>query len=366
MVKTLSLTRADTLRPGAQGTAARLVSVGTSTPPNRYTQEQILEWAQETDPKIRRLFRNSHIATRHLYLPEHVDGRLPDETPQQLIDRHLNGVLELGPRAIEQALRPLGLEPADVDFLVCVTSTGFLCPGVSAHLIRQMGLKQNVQRLDIVGMGCNAAVNALQVAAATAAARPGAVGVLLCVEICSAAYVINRTLSTAVVNSLFGDGAVAVVIRSDGEDGWERGPEVLDFESFIHTETLESMRYRLEGAKLSFYLDRDIPWVIGSNAHVPVNALLDRHGMRVEDVDHWIIHSGGKKVIDAISANLGLTGHDVRHTRNILHSFGNLSSGSVLFGLQELQREGVTEEGDVGVLIAMGPGMSIETALLSW
>lgn len=366
MVDTLSESRVETLRSRAPGVATRLVSVGTATPPNRYTQEQILEWAQESDPKIRALFRNSHIATRHLYLPEHADGRVPDETNQQLLDRHLNGVLELGPQAIERALRPLGLDPAEIDFLVCVTSTGFLCPGVSAHLIKKMGLKESLQRIDIVGMGCNAAVNALQVCAATAAARPGAVGVLLCVEICSAAYVINRTLSTAVVNSLFGDGAGALVIRSDADDGWEQGPAVIDFESFIHTETIESMKYQLDGGKLSFYLDRDIPNVIGRSAHKPVGRLLERHGLRVRDVDHWIIHSGGKKVIDAISANLGLSDHDVRHTREILSSHGNLSSASVLFGFQELRREGVVAENDVGVLIAMGPGMSIETALLSW
>jgi len=343
-----------------------LVSVGTATPPHRYTQDQVLEWAQETDPKIRALFRNSHIATRHLYLPPHVDGRVPDESSEQLLRRHLAGVLELGPRAIERALGPLELAPADVDFLVCVTSTGFLCPGVSAHIIREMGLREDLRRVDIVGMGCNAAVNALQSATALAAARPGAVGVVLCVEICSAAYVLNRTLSTAVVNSLFGDGAVAVVVRADADDGWEAGPAVADFESFIHTETIDSMRYQLDGGKLSFYLARDIPWVIGANAHRPVGRLLRRHGLEVADVDHWVIHSGGKKVIDAIAANLGLSEYDVRHTRAILRSHGNLSSGAVLFGFQALHRDAVAEAGDVGVLIAMGPGMSIETALLRW
>ncbi|HKP77022.1 MAG TPA: 3,5-dihydroxyphenylacetyl-CoA synthase DpgA [Longimicrobiaceae bacterium] len=366
MTKTLPMRGVHAARAGAAATAARLVSVGTATPPNRYTQDQVLEWAQETDPKIRALFRNSHISTRHLYLPPHVDGRVPDETNEQLLERHLNGVLELGPLAVARALGPLELGPQDVDFLVCVTSTGFLCPGVSAHLIREMGLREDLQRVDIVGMGCNAAVNALQSATAVAASRPGSVGVVLCVEICSAAYVLNRTLSTAVVNSLFGDGAVAVVVRADHDDGWAAGPAVTDFESFIHTETIGSMKYGLEGGKLSFFLARDIPWVIGANAHRPVDRLLRRNGLERGDVDHWVIHSGGKKVIDAIAANLGLSDHDVRHTRAILRTHGNLSSGAVLFGFQELRRDAAAAEGDVGVLIAMGPGMSIETALLRW
>jgi len=344
----------------------RIVSVGVATPATTYTQEEVLEWAQEPNPKIQRLFRNSHIDSRGLYLPQRVNGELPDESNAELLQKHLNGVLDLGPRAMTQALDPLDLSVHDIDFLVCVTSTGFLCPGVTARLIEHLGLRQNIQRADIVGMGCNAAVNALQLVAANARARPGSVGLLLCVEICSAAYVINDSMGTAVVNSLFGDGAAAAVIRADSEDDAGDGPTVVDYESFIHTETIESMKFEMDGSKLSFFLDREIPFVIGANADQPVEALLGRHGLTVSDVDHWVIHSGGKKVIDAISANLGLTEDDVRHTRSVLRDHGNVSSGSVLFSMRRLLAENAASPGDVGMMIAMGPGMSIETALLRW
>lgn len=343
---------------------ARLVAVGTATPPKAYTQEEVLEWSGERDPKVQRLFRNSHIQSRHLYLADHVDGRPPEESNQDLIDKHLRGVLEIGPQAIHRALGPLGLTPADVDFLVCVTSTGFLCPGISAHVIKHMGFRQNIQRLDIVGMGCNAAVNGLQ--AATALARPGRTGLMLCAEVCSAAYVHNNKVSTAVVNSLFGDGAAAVVIRADSNDGWQQGPQVIDFEPFILTDAIGAMKYELEGSKLSFFLDRDIPFVIGRHVSIPVNGLLERHGLQVKDIDHWLVHSGGKKVIDAIQAKLELPDHHLRHTRAILRDHGNMSSGSVLFSFEALRREGFVKENELGVLIAMGPGTSIETALLAW
>ena len=355
---------------------ARIVSVGTATPPRRYTQQQVLDLFQETDPKIRRLYLNSHIDARHLYLPDPVDGRMPDESNQQLIDKHLHGALEIGPRAIEEALEPLGLAPFDVDFFCCLSSTGLLCPGLTAHFIKELRFREDVLRVDILGMGCSAALNGLQVVTAFARSQPERIALMLCVEVCSAAYVHNRKLPTHVVNSLFGDGAAAAVVRFAADRHPKSsetsvvsdatGPLLVDFEPYILTDAIDAMKYGLEGTKLSFYLDRDIPYVIGQHVENPVQRLLGRHGLRTRDIDHWLIHSGGKKVVDAIEYNLGLTDHDVRHTLNILRNYGNLSSGSVLFSLKELEREGVVREGDLGVMIAMGPGTSIETALLSW
>jgi len=348
------------------GVGPRLVSVGTANPPHRYSQDDVLHLFRETDPKIWELFRGGHIQSRHLYLPDPVDGALPEETNQQLLEKHLRGALELGPQAIEECLRPVGLAPYDVDFLCCLSTTGFVCPGISAHLIKKMGFRENVRRVDILGMGCNAAVNGLQNVTAFARANPGKNAVMLCVEICSAAYVYNRNMVTAVVNSLFGDGAAAVLVREDGDDGWQQGPIVEDFEPHIISEAIDAMRYELENTKLSFYLSRDIPYRIGLNVEKPVSRLLGHHGLKRKDIDHWVVHSGGKKVIDAIEYNIGLTDHDLRHTLRILKNFGNLSSGSILFSYKELCREGAVQEGDLGVAIAMGPGTSIETALLVW
>jgi 3,5-dihydroxyphenylacetyl-CoA synthase len=344
----------------------RIVSVGTATPPRKYTQDEILDLFQEQDPKIRRLFHSSRINSRFLYLPDPVDGRMVEEGSPALLRKHLEGALEIGPQAIEECLHPLGLAPYDIDFFGCVSTTGFLCPGLTAHLIKKMIFRENVQRVDILGMGCNAAVNGLQAATAFARANPGKRALLLCVEICSAAYVYNRRMATAVVNSLFGDGAAAVVVREDGGDTWQQGPIVADFEPHIIPEALMAMRYNLDDAGLSFFLSRDIPYEIGANVERPLGRLLGRHGLKRKDIDHWIVHSGGAKVIDAIEQNVGLTDHDLRHTVSVLKNFGNLSSASILFSLSELRREGLIRGGDLGVAIAMGPGTSIETVLLAW
>jgi len=344
----------------------RILSVGTAVPPTKYTQAEILELFHESSPKIRSLFQSSRINTRHLCLPEPVDGRMPEETNQELLDRHLHGALEIGPQAIEECLHPLGLAPYDIDFLCCVTTTGFLCPSLTAHLIKKMIFRENVQRVDILGMGCNAGINGLQAATAFARANPGKVALLLCVEICSAAYVNNRSMVAAVVNSLFGDGAAAITVRQDPGDTRQHGPVVVDFESHIIPDAIRAMRFDLDNTKLSFFLARDIPYEIGANVEKPVNRLLGRHGLKRKDIDHWVIHSGGAKVIDAVEYNIGLTDHDMRHTIGVLKNYGNLSSGSFLFSFKELCREGTVKDGDLGVAIAMGPGTTIETALLSW
>ncbi len=344
----------------------RIISVGTATPPHRYTQEEVIEIFGEKNPKIKRIFTGGHIKTRHLYLPEPVNGVMPEETNQQLLDKHLRGCLEIGPQAVNECLRPLGLAPYDIDFFCCISSTGFLCPGITAHLIKKMGFRENVQRIDILGMGCNAGLNGLQTIANFARSHPGKLGLMLCIEICSAAYVYNQTLVTAVVNSLFGDGAAAVLVRQDEADSWKNGPSILDFEPHIIPEALDAMRFELEDSKLSFYLERDIPYVIGLNVGKPVNRLLGRHGLKIRDVSHWLVHSGGKKVIDAIEYNIGLTDYDMRHTLSVLKNYGNLSSGSFLFSYKELCRERIMEKSELGVAITMGPGTSIETALFLW
>ena len=344
----------------------RLISVGTANPPILYTQEDVLAWSQEADPKIQKLFRNSHIETRALYLPEGGDTAPGEESPQDLIDRHLKGALEVGPIAINKALAQASLEVGDIDFIVCMTTTGLLTPGLTAHLIKGMNFRSDIQRMDIVGMGCNAGVNGMQAAAALARSRPGANGLLVCIEICSAAYVMNENLSTAVVNSLFGDGAAAVVLRVDDESSWKDGPQLIDFESLILTEHIGAMPYDRDGSKLSFFLEREVPFVIGRNAHTPIDRLLARSNLERSQIKHWILHSGGKNVIDAIEANLGLPESAVRHTRAILQRLGNVSSGSVLFAYEALREEGIANDGDFGVLMAMGPGTSIETALLRW
>jgi len=344
----------------------RIISVGTANPPKTYSQKDILNHFHIDSAKVRSIFENSHILKRHLYLPK-PKGGMALENPEELIAKHLKGVLDMGRRSVEKCLKPRGVSPEELDLLVTVSTTGFLTPGISAFLIDKMGLRENAHRADLVGMGCNGGINGMMAVADFARLHQGKYALLLCCEVCSAAYVHDGTMRTGVVNSLFGDGSAAVLIKADPKLTAKDGPAILGFESHIILEALLAMRFDIQAdGRLSFFLDRDIPYVIGDNVRRPIGRLLDRFNLKKRDITHWIVHSGGKKVVDSIKYNLGLTNHDVRHTKSILREYGNLSSGSFLFSFERLTGENIAREGDLGVMITMGPGTTIETGLLRW
>jgi alkylresorcinol/alkylpyrone synthase/polyketide synthase Type III len=346
----------------------RILSVGTANPPDRYRQEDLLERYQVEDPRLRSLFTSSHIRTRHLYLPPAGPNGAPVESQGELLAKHLRGAIEIGPQAVARCLEPMGLTPRDIDYLTVITTTGFLAPGLSAHMIKAAGFREDCSRADVVGMGCNAGLNGLNVVASWAMANPGKNALMLCVEICSAAYVFDYSMRTAIVNSLFGDGSAAILVRASERDESAFAPKVLGFNSHIIPNAIGAMRYDWDenAGKFSFYLDRDIPYVVGANAERPLKRLLDTHGLKRRQISHWLVHSGGKKVVDAIKYNIGITEWDVRHTHSVLRDYGNLSSGSFLFSYQRLLNEGRVRRGDYGVMMTMGPGSTIETALIRW
>lgn len=377
MTVSVRLARPDVL-PGIQRAVPqatnvpRIVGVGTAVSEQSYSQEELLEILGITDPKVRSVFINSAIRRRYLSLPpQEAGGGRVVESQGELLGKHKALAVGMGARALEACLRNAGAGLQDVGCLCCVTSTGFLCPGLSALLIRELGISPQCSRVNIVGMGCNAGLNALNVTASWSAAHPGQLALVLCAEACSAAYVLDSTMRTAVVNSLFGDGAAAVALTTGAGGGpvpVPAGPLVLSFASHIITDALDAMRYDWDAAqgKFSFFLDPAIPYVVGAHAELVVGRLLSGAGLRRTDIRHWLVHAGGKKVIDAIMVNLGLTRHDVRHTTGVMRDYGNLSSGSFLFSYERLLGERVAQPGDYGVLMTMGPGSTIETALVQW
>jgi alkylresorcinol/alkylpyrone synthase/polyketide synthase Type III len=346
----------------------RILSVGTAHPPHRYTQREVIDRFHVESPLIQRIFTASHIQTRHLYLPEPDDNGVPQETQEQLLAKHRRGALEMASQAIPAALEPLGLTAADVDYLCVISSSGFMLPGLTAMFIKHLGFRTDCHRVDVVGMGCNAGLNGLNPVSAWAAANPGKIALMVCCEVNSALYVFDERVNTGVVNSLFGDGCAAAVLRADPVDEKRLAPRILAFQSHIIPETWDAMHYRWEPAhgKFAFQLARDVPYVLGTHAETPVTALLDRHGLKVRHIQHWLVHSGGKKVVDAIKYTVGITAFDVRHTVGVLRDCGNLGSGSFLFSFQRLMAEGRVRRGDFGVMMTMGPGSTIETALLRW
>lgn len=359
-------------RSASQTVRSTMLGVGTAVSSRAFSQQELLDAFAIADPKVRSVFLNSAIERRFLAMPlPPGDGSWVPETQAQLLDRHKALALDMGVRALRECLDGIGASLADVRHLCCVTSTGFLTPGLSALMIRELGMDRHCSRTDIVGMGCNAGLNALSVVSSWSVDHPGELAVLLCTEACSAAYVLDSTMRTAVVNSLFGDGAAALAVvgrRAAEGSGDGAQPRILKFASCLIPEALDAMRFDWDSTqnRFSFFLDPQVPYVVGAHAEIVVDRLLANTGLRRSDITHWLVHSGGKKVIDAVTVNLGLNRHDVRHTTSVLRDYGNLSSGSFLFSYERLARERLATSGDYGVMMTMGPGSTIETALIQW
>jgi 3,5-dihydroxyphenylacetyl-CoA synthase len=361
--------------PWVDSSTAVIASVGSAFPDQSYSQEEIGALLGLENRVVQKLLRAPHIQRRHLYLPEKDPrtGRARAESPADLHAKFRDGALEIGSRAIRDALDAASLSPADVDYLLCVTSTGFLVPGLSSLFSRELGFNRSLVRADVVGMGCNAGLNGMNPLVQWVRNHPGRVALLVCCEINSAIYVVDESPRTGIVNSLFGDGAAAAVLTGYSENGTTpapspRTPSVVDFESFCIPDQWAAMRFDWDAdvGKWSFFLDRDIPFVIGFNVREPVETLLKRNRLDVSAVKHWVLHTGGGVVIDSIKLSLGLEEHDVRHTRSVLRDYGNISSGSFLVTLQRLLAEDCASAGDLGVMVTMGPGAQIETALLEF
>jgi 3,5-dihydroxyphenylacetyl-CoA synthase len=345
-----------------------ILGVGSASHDSSYSQEDVLKLFNVEDRRIRSVFLKGTINNRYLKLPDlGPDGFPHIETQTELLDKHRRVGIEIGSRALERCLERAEASIDDVRYLCCVSTTGLLTPGFSALLIDELKLRADCGRLDVVGMGCNAGMNALNAVNSWARVNPGQMAVLLCIEVCSAAYVFDGAMRSAVVNSLFGDGAAALAVMAD-PPGRLAGPQILKFASYLIPDTLPAMRYDWDEThgKFSFFIDKNIPYIIGASAEHVVDLLLAGTNLHRSHVAHWIVHSGGKKVIDAVRVNLGLTRDDLRHTSAVLHDYGNLSSGSFLFSFERLLDEGKAKQGDVGIMMAMGPGSTIETALLEW
>jgi predicted naringenin-chalcone synthase len=326
------------------------------------TQEQSFHATGYESERIRKIFANSDIEYRHFYF-----GGTPNlqETSDQQNERYLSGAVNTGCRAILNCVESAGLTVADVDFLAVCTCTGYVCPDVGSRLIAHMGFRRNVQRAAIVGLGCAGAVPALQRASDFVRANPGRTALMLAVEICSACYYVDNKLETVIGNAICADGAAAFLLGAESKA--ERAyPRVIDFESLLDTEQIEEVGLQHKEGKLRIVLGASIQHLAGPMIQTALEQLLRRHQLTQSDVRFWVVHPGGRKVIDNVQNHFGLTEDQLRFSRTVLRNYGNMSSPTVMFVLDEIVRSGEPHAGDWGAMIALGPGMAAEVALLKW
>jgi len=365
----------------------RIAGVGKAFPPHYYDQAALLGvlrriWARRHAnlDRLEALHRKVLVGGRHLALPVEEYERL--ETWGQANDAWIRVAQEVGERAVAAALAAAGLTAADVGALIFVTVTGVATPSIDARLINRMGLPHDVTRVPIFGLGCVAGAAGLARAADYVRAYPERVAVLLSVELCSLTLQqADVSLANLIATGLFGDGGAAVVVVGDGRpapaarpagagpagaggSGARSEPRIVASRSIFYPDSERVMGWDISESGFRVVLSADVPVMVLKHVRRDVDAFLAGHGLDRGDVDAWISHPGGPRVLEAMQEALDLPREAFALSWKSLAEVGNLSSASVLLVLEETIESRPPAPGRHGLVIAMGPGFCSELVLL--
>jgi alkylresorcinol/alkylpyrone synthase len=344
------------------GTPA-VASVAVEFPPHRHSQDEVITaLADFAGPEFRRFAAKSGVETRQLALPLSRYRQLSGFTEAN--DAYLDIALELGERSLKSAFEIAEIEPSEVDVVFSTTVTGLAVPSLEGRLASRLGLRSDVKRVPLFGLGCVAGAAGMARVHDYLRAFPGHVAALLAVELCSLTVQReDRSIANLVASSLFGDGAAAVIATGAGRT--PAGPKLLATRSRTYPDTEEVLGWNIGTEGFQIVLSVEIATVVEKYLGDDVRNFLGDYGLTVADISRWVLHAAGPKVIDAVENTLDLPAEAFDLTRKSLRDNGNLSSVSVLDILQDTMAD-PPPPGSFGLMIAMGPGFSAELVLLSW
>jgi alkylresorcinol/alkylpyrone synthase len=347
---------------------ATIAGTGTAVPPFLLTRDVVKHHIKDVfslDGKrleaIHTVIDNSQIDQRHSVFP--VEYIIEPRPLAQINNEYREKAFELGLRAAAESLAKAEMVPSDVDLLMTVSCTGVMIPSLDAYLATGMGFRPDVRRLPITELGCAAGAAGLAHAGEYLRAFPDRTALLVAVELPTLTFQRKDFSQANLISAvLFGDGAAGVVVT--GQEA--AGPRIVASECYLFPNSLDAMGFDLRDSGFHIVLSKDVPQLIRERVRELVEGFLAHQGLRREDISAFILHPGGQKLLSFMESELNLTRTDTELSWDVLRRFGNLSSASVLFILQEWLSKREMPPGSYGLLMAFGPGFTAEMILLQW
>jgi alkylresorcinol/alkylpyrone synthase len=346
----------------------RIEAVGTALPKNVVTQEQARAECEKLyagDPKVLRLLRvfDSGVKTRHFAFPP--DYYLAKRSFEERNADYVEQGTALAESAARSCLAQAGVEPGEVDHLFFVTTTGLATPSVDALLAPRLGLRKEARRWPLFGLGCAAGAGGLIRAGELLEGRPKQRALVVSVELCGQVFALGARSPTDVVGAaLFGDGAAAVLLSGDDVPG--PGPRIEAAHTELFEESKHIMGWDFTSDGMRLVLSKDVCDLVNQRLRPVVEKFVRSAGLALRSFQYWILHPGGRRIIDAYRETFECDERLLRWTRDSLSRVGNLSSASVLFTLKDVLDEARPSAGEKGIMVALGPGFATEMLVLGW
>ena len=352
--------------------APAILALATGVPEARYCQRDIAEYFIALQSKetrraraMRTIFARAGVGFRHMFVGE--DFYKQPRSTQERNDLYMPEAVALGERTIRRGLEAAGIPLEAIDDFIVISCTGVTVPGLDLTLAGRMGMRHDLQRTCILGMGCYAAFPGLLRARQALTAQPGRLVLLLALELCSLHMQMEDTAENVVSSALFSDGAAMALVGDEAHKTHNNhAPRLLHSATFSDYQTLDHMTFNLTDQGFRMYLSSYVPDLLASQIESFVDGLLAKAELAYEDVRFWGIHPGSAKIVDYVQSRLHLSDAQVEFSHQVLYEYGNMSSPTILFVLDRIQQCGQPSPGDYGLLMAFGPGLTMEGLVVQW
>ncbi len=347
----------------------KILTVAKALPPFTRNTEEILPaiemWLADQPKRFRdkvlRIFKYAEVERRYSILD--LEDVFTKTSFEDKNDHYAKAMTDLAEEALRKALDTINLQPTDIDYLITTSCTGLMIPSVDAHLVNRLKMRQDTVRLPVTEMGCAGGTSALIYAHEFLKANPEKRAAVIAMESPTSTFQLDDFSMTNMVSAaIFGDGVACAILGPDEENV---RPVIRDTGMYHFFDELRMMGFDLKNSGLQMVLDPAVPEKIEEHFNDILFPFLKRNDLEISDIEHFVFHPGGKKIVKMVEGLLHEKGKNIDTTKQVLREFGNMSSATVLYVLEEFLKRDIPA-GDKGLMLSFGPGFAAQRLLLEW